>query len=150
MSRLRIRRLTSPLYNVSSPLSVPRRKTRLMNQCVGLIKAPSKLSATTYPGAKTRYDDFVAIHIKNTMSIHNTGNFLSWHRYFTYAYEQALIKECGYTGTQPVSYLACISREPCMLIRMASTGIGVGGHRAPRHLPSLMAVKRASAARARK
>ncbi|PVH95373.1 Di-copper centre-containing protein [Periconia macrospinosa] len=68
-------------------------------QC--LIKKPSKLSATTYPGAKTRYDDFVAIHIKNTMSIHGTGNFLSWHRYFTYAYEQALIKECGYTGTQP-------------------------------------------------
>ncbi|KAF1961905.1 Di-copper centre-containing protein [Byssothecium circinans] len=68
-------------------------------QC--LIKAPSKLPAATYPGAKTRYDDFVAIHIKNTMSIHGTGNFLSWHRYYTFAYEQALIKECGYNGTQP-------------------------------------------------
>ncbi|KAF2686250.1 Di-copper centre-containing protein [Lentithecium fluviatile CBS 122367] len=66
-----------------------------------LTKAPSKLSATTYPGAKSRYDDFVAIHMKNTLTIHGTGNFLSWHRYYTYAYEQALIKECGYNGTQP-------------------------------------------------
>lgn len=68
-------------------------------QCI--IKAPSKLSATQYPGAKTRYDDFVAIHMKNTLSIHGTGNFLSWHRYYTYAYENALRTECGYNGTQP-------------------------------------------------
>ncbi|KAF2875087.1 hypothetical protein BDV95DRAFT_307940 [Massariosphaeria phaeospora] len=66
-----------------------------------ITQKPSKLPAATYPGAKTRYDDFVAIHIKNSMSIHGTGNFLSWHRYFTYAYEQALKTECGYTGTQP-------------------------------------------------
>jgi len=66
-----------------------------------ITKAPSKLSATTYPGAKTRYDDFVAIHIKNTLQIHGTGNFLSWHRYFTWAYENVLRTECGYNGTQP-------------------------------------------------
>ncbi|KAL5411653.1 hypothetical protein PMIN06_003663 [Paraphaeosphaeria minitans] len=66
-----------------------------------IAKAPSKLSATSYPGAKSRYDDFVAIHMKNTMSIHGTGNFLSWHRYFTFAYEQALRTECGYNSTQP-------------------------------------------------
>ncbi|OAK97054.1 Di-copper centre-containing protein [Phaeosphaeriaceae sp. SRC1lsM3a] len=66
-----------------------------------ITKAPSKLSASQYPGAKTRYDDFVAIHMKNTLSIHGTGNFLSWHRYFTWAYEQALRTECGYNGTQP-------------------------------------------------
>ncbi|KAL5117565.1 hypothetical protein ACEQ8H_004458 [Pleosporales sp. CAS-2024a] len=68
-------------------------------QC--LTKAPSKLSASQYPGAKTRYDDFVVMHIKNTLSIHGTGNFLSWHRYFTFAYEHALRTECGYNGTQP-------------------------------------------------
>ncbi|OAG04575.1 Di-copper centre-containing protein [Paraphaeosphaeria sporulosa] len=66
-----------------------------------ITKAPSKLPAASYPGAKSRYDDFVAIHMKNTMSIHGTGNFLSWHRYFTFAYEQALRTECGYNGTQP-------------------------------------------------
>jgi tyrosinase len=68
-------------------------------QC--LTKAPSKLSASQYPGAKTRYDDFVAIHMKNTLTIHGTGSFLSWHRYFTYAYESALRVECAYNGTQP-------------------------------------------------
>lgn len=41
--------------------------------------------------------------MKNTLSIHGTGNFLSWHRYYTYAYESALRTECGYNGTQPVS-----------------------------------------------
>ncbi|KAH7125506.1 hypothetical protein B0J11DRAFT_308009 [Dendryphion nanum] len=66
-----------------------------------ITSKPSKLSATTYPGAKTRYDDFVAIHIKNSLTIHGTGNFLSWHRYYTWAYEQTLRTECGYNGTQP-------------------------------------------------
>ncbi|KAH8157567.1 hypothetical protein CIB48_g10675 [Xylaria polymorpha] len=63
--------------------------------------SPSKLDPAKVPGAKTRFDDFVAVHINQTMSIHGTGNFLSWHRYFTWAYEQVLRNECGYTGTQP-------------------------------------------------
>ena len=29
------------------------------------------------------------------------GSFLTWHRYFTWAYEQALRNECGYKGAQP-------------------------------------------------
>ena len=29
------------------------------------------------------------------------GNFLTWHRYYTWTYEQALRNECGYTGYQP-------------------------------------------------
>lgn len=66
-----------------------------------LIQKPSKLNPTNYPGAKSRYDDFVAVHIKNSLTIHGTGNFLSWHRYYTWAYEQSLRNECGYNGTQP-------------------------------------------------
>ncbi|KAH7374341.1 hypothetical protein BKA66DRAFT_422764 [Pyrenochaeta sp. MPI-SDFR-AT-0127] len=66
-----------------------------------LTKSSSRLNATEYPGAKTRYDDFVALHMKYSLTVHNTGNFLSWHRYFTYAYEEALRVECGYNGTQP-------------------------------------------------
>jgi tyrosinase len=53
------------------------------------------------PGAKSRFDDFVATHINQTMTIHWTGNFLTWHRYYTWLYEKALQEECGYTGTQP-------------------------------------------------
>ncbi|KAL2802987.1 hypothetical protein BJX63DRAFT_440466 [Aspergillus granulosus] len=66
-----------------------------------LTKKPSKVDPTFAPGARTRFDDFVAIHINQTMFIHTTGNFLTWHRYFTWAYEQALRNECGYKGYQP-------------------------------------------------
>ncbi|KAF2875983.1 hypothetical protein BDV95DRAFT_287630 [Massariosphaeria phaeospora] len=66
-----------------------------------LSKKPAKTPASLVAGAKTRYDDFVATHINQTLSIHGTGNFLAWHRYFTWAYEQALRNECGYKGYQP-------------------------------------------------
>ncbi|KAF2691729.1 Di-copper centre-containing protein [Lentithecium fluviatile CBS 122367] len=60
-------------------------------------KTPSSLM----PGAKSRFDDWVGTHINQTMTIHYTGTFLAWHRYFTWQYEQALRNECGYTGYQP-------------------------------------------------
>ncbi|CAG8972084.1 hypothetical protein HYALB_00004950 [Hymenoscyphus albidus] len=66
-----------------------------------LINAPSKLPVGKFPGAQTRYEDFVVTHMQQTPNIHGTGNFLSWHRYFTWVYEQALRIECGYNGTQP-------------------------------------------------
>ncbi|KAF2662040.1 Di-copper centre-containing protein [Lophiostoma macrostomum CBS 122681] len=68
-------------------------------QC--LSTKPAKTPAGFAAGAKNRYDDFVASHINATLSIHGTGNFLTWHRYFTWAYEQALRTECGYQGYQP-------------------------------------------------
>ncbi|TVY65645.1 Tyrosinase-like protein orsC [Lachnellula suecica] len=66
-----------------------------------LIAAPSKLPKGKFPGAVTRYEDFVVTHMQQTPNIHGTGNFLSWHRYFTWSYEQVLRTECGYNGTQP-------------------------------------------------
>jgi len=57
------------------------------------------------PGARSRFDDFVATHINQTLAIHYTGNFLAWHRYYTWLYEEALRNECGYTGNQPVGLL---------------------------------------------
>ncbi|TAQ86943.1 hypothetical protein B7494_g4741 [Chlorociboria aeruginascens] len=89
-------------------------------QC--LLTAPSKLPASQissqFPGVHSRYDDFVLTHMQQTVNIHGTvsssiqlkesyhlnklkGNFLSWHRYYTWSYEQALRNECGYNGTQP-------------------------------------------------
>ena len=65
-----------------------------------LASKPAKSGASA-PGAKNRYDDFVATHINQTINIHGTGNFLAWHRYFTWAYEQALREECDYQGYQP-------------------------------------------------
>ena len=37
-----------------------------------LMSKPSKLDKAKYPGAKSRYEDFVAVHMNQTMSIHGT------------------------------------------------------------------------------
>ncbi|KAF1851600.1 Di-copper centre-containing protein [Cucurbitaria berberidis CBS 394.84] len=66
-----------------------------------ILEKPSKLSATKYPGAKSRYDDFVVVHMNMTPSVHATANFLHWHRYYIWAYETALRTECDYKGYQP-------------------------------------------------
>ncbi|KAL5360108.1 hypothetical protein BJX96DRAFT_174978 [Aspergillus floccosus] len=66
-----------------------------------LASKPPKIDPSFAPGARNRFDDFVATHINQTWFIHGTGNFLTWHRYYTWAYEQALRNECGYKGYQP-------------------------------------------------
>ncbi|TVY16990.1 Tyrosinase-like protein orsC [Lachnellula arida] len=81
------------------------------NAVLCLMALPAKTDATLVPGAKTRYDDFLYQHINQTLTIHQTANFLSWHRWFVYTYEQALRNECGYTGYQPVSLVS----QPCAM-----------------------------------
>ncbi|KAH6659725.1 tyrosinase [Truncatella angustata] len=66
-----------------------------------LMAKPAQTPSDQIPGAKSRYDDFVGTHINQTLSIHATGNFLHWHRYFTWGFEQALRNECGYEGYVP-------------------------------------------------
>ncbi|CAK3762431.1 Di-copper centre-containing [Lecanosticta acicola] len=53
-----------------------------------LMSLPAQ-SSDFAPGARNRWDDWSA------------GNFLHWHRYFTFLFERALRNECGYTGLQP-------------------------------------------------
>ncbi|KAJ5899314.1 hypothetical protein N7495_004058 [Penicillium taxi] len=66
-----------------------------------LQSLPSRTPSILVPGARTRYDDFVATHINQTLHIHFTGTFLGWHRWFIYNFESALHDECGYTGDYP-------------------------------------------------
>ncbi|KAF1830299.1 Di-copper centre-containing protein [Decorospora gaudefroyi] len=66
-----------------------------------LLNKPSKLPAGMYPGAKSRYEDFVVVHMNMTPAVHGTANFMHWHRYYIWAYETALRTECGYKGYQP-------------------------------------------------
>lgn len=65
-----------------------------------LTTKPSILPNGTVPGAHSIYDDFTWVHVRMTNFIHMTGNFLAWHRYFIYVYEQELQK-CGYNGNLP-------------------------------------------------
>ncbi|KAF2721222.1 Di-copper centre-containing protein [Polychaeton citri CBS 116435] len=68
-------------------------------QC--LQKLPARTPANVAPGARSRFDDFVVTHIQQTLTIHYTGNFMPWHRWFVHTYEKALRDECHYTGYQP-------------------------------------------------
>jgi tyrosinase len=63
-----------------------------------LFQRPAKLNK--FPGAKTRYDELVALHQIMALQIHSTGQFLPYHRYYVKVH-QALLKECGYYGTMP-------------------------------------------------
>lgn len=87
------------LHNRSALSKTQRKEYIAAVQCLGTLPPKTPLSAA--PGVRRRYDDFVATHINQTFSVHNTGNFLGWHRYLTWAYETALRDECGYTGYQP-------------------------------------------------
>jgi tyrosinase len=41
-----------------------------------IMQKPSKLDPTKFPGAKSRYDDFVVVHMNQTLSIHSTVRLL--------------------------------------------------------------------------
>lgn len=57
-------------------------------------KQPSKLPAGKYPGAHSRYDDFVVVHMNMTPSVHSTANFMHWHRYYIWCVLIHLYNSC--------------------------------------------------------
>ncbi|KAK4495154.1 hypothetical protein PRZ48_013481 [Zasmidium cellare] len=70
-------------------------------KAVRCLQTKPSISGDLVPGARNRYDDFVGTHINQTLSIHSTGNFLTWHRYFLATYETALREECGFKAPLP-------------------------------------------------
>lgn len=68
-------------------------------KCMMNTSAITPLSAA--PGVRNRFDDFGALHVNMTASIHWTSVFFTWHRYYVWLYEQVMRDECGYNGTQP-------------------------------------------------
>ncbi|OWP03182.1 hypothetical protein B2J93_7208 [Marssonina coronariae] len=54
-----------------------------------------------YPGARSRYDDFIGLHIALNHQIHFIGTFFAWHRYYVYLFEKDLRETCDYKGAQP-------------------------------------------------
>ncbi|OTB18066.1 hypothetical protein K445DRAFT_315825 [Daldinia sp. EC12] len=96
-----------------------------------LQSLPAKTPASVAPGAKSRYDDFVATHIIQTQNIHYTGTFLAWHRWFVYNYEQALKNECGYTGSQPYWNWALYANDPASSPIFDGSAYSMSGNGAP-------------------
>ncbi|KAF2026205.1 Di-copper centre-containing protein [Setomelanomma holmii] len=87
-------------------------KLNYINAVNCLAKLPAKTPALVAPGAKSRYDDLVVTHIQQSNNIHGTGSFLSWHRYFTWTYEQMLRNECGYKDDFPYYNWAWWAEDP--------------------------------------
>lgn len=102
-------------------------------------KTANTLSALV-PGAKTRYDDFVATHINQSMEVHFTGTFLAWHRYFSWTYEQSLRNECGYDGYQPYFNWPLWAESPptSPLFDGCETSLSGNGEYIPGHTGALL------------
>lgn len=92
-----------------------------------LMKLPPTSNLTRFPGALSRYDDFVAYHMTHAskcssnfclfltperkgislimtvpVQLHDNLHLFGAHKYFVWLFEKALRDECGYTGYQPV------------------------------------------------
>ncbi|KAF1962879.1 Di-copper centre-containing protein [Byssothecium circinans] len=83
-----------------STLTTPER-TDYIKSVKCLMKKTALTPKEAAPGVLTRYDDFTALHINNTIYIHTNGAFLTWHRHFLNLYQKALREECGFKGTLP-------------------------------------------------
>jgi tyrosinase len=103
---------------------------------------PSLLPPGLVPGALSRYDDFVATHINQTLGIHLDGVFLSWHRQFIWLFEKALQDECGYQGTLPYWNWAlwCTSLATSPLFDGSATSLSGNGIYDPTQGPYVVGV----------
>ncbi|KXH67077.1 hypothetical protein CSAL01_01354 [Colletotrichum salicis] len=116
-------------------------KLDYVNAVKCLQSKPARTPTSESPGAKTRFDDFVATHINQTLTIHYTGNFLSWHRYFTWQYEEDLRIVCGYKGTQPYwdwSKTAITGMETSPVFDGSETSMSGNGEFVPDREPILL------------
>ncbi|KAF1969065.1 Di-copper centre-containing protein [Bimuria novae-zelandiae CBS 107.79] len=102
-----------------------------------LATRPARTPAAIAAGAKTRYDDFVVAHIRQTQHIHFSGLFLAWHRYFIWALEQTLRNECGYQNYLPYVNWPWWTRDPLNSpifdgsdTSLSGNGVYIGGRNA--------------------
>ncbi|KAI1408478.1 hypothetical protein F5Y13DRAFT_182677 [Hypoxylon sp. FL1857] len=74
---------------------------------VKCLQSNSGQTFGTFAGVKTRYDDFVALHISQADHVHwvlwlpDVTDSVRWHRYFLWMFEQTLRNECSYPGFIP-------------------------------------------------
>ncbi|KAI5854711.1 hypothetical protein BZA05DRAFT_434947 [Tricharina praecox] len=80
-------------------LTIPQRKDYI--RAVKCLHSTPGTYQDLVPSSLTMYEDFAAEHKLRTPFVHVESQFLPWHRYFVWVYENALRKQCGYEGTQP-------------------------------------------------
>ncbi len=84
-------------------------RTDFINATLCLMNAPPKAPKDQFPGVRSRYHDFMAYHMTNAGSLHDTIGLFPAHKYFVLAYETALRNECGYKGYHPVRFTSLIA-----------------------------------------
>lgn len=89
------------MTNTSRLALSPEERIDYTNAVLCLQNKPARTHSTLAPGARSHFDDFTVTYMNQTLRLQYTGIFLSWHRYFTWVYEEALRTECNYAGTQP-------------------------------------------------
>lgn len=67
------------------------------------VMAKPSLLNSVVPAATNRFDDYAAVHVNMSTSIHLDGIFLSWHRHFVWLMEQELHR-CGWPVSLGMPY----------------------------------------------
>ncbi|KAJ7669374.1 tyrosinase [Mycena polygramma] len=103
---------------------------------IDAVKCLQGLPATgTIQAARTRFDDFQAVHINLTDEIHLVGQFLPWHRRFLNVFEETLRDECGFSGGLPrdVEAFNSIDKSPVFdpIHGFGGNGIYIPGYAGP-------------------
>lgn len=96
-------------FSVADIFSLAERETLSKKERKEYIEAVKCLWASPsvdpeFSAAQNHFDDYVAVHMNQTNTIHGTANFLPWHRYLIYLWEQKLRTQCGYNGYLPVCH----------------------------------------------
>ncbi|OIW28322.1 Di-copper centre-containing protein [Coniochaeta ligniaria NRRL 30616] len=93
-----------------------------------LMKLPPKSDRTRFPGALSRFDDFVAYHMTHAMQLHDNIHLFGAHKYFVWLFEEALRNECNYTGYQPYMNYDRYAEDPINSPLLNGNASSLGGN----------------------
>ncbi|KAK3312280.1 hypothetical protein B0H66DRAFT_632904 [Apodospora peruviana] len=110
-----------------SDMSIPDRE-EYVRAVTCLMKLPAKADKNKFPGAISRFDDFVAYHMTHAGVLHDNLHLFAAHKYFLYAYEQALRNECNYTGYQPYMNYDRYANDPINSPMFNGNSSSMGGN----------------------
>ncbi|KAK1751070.1 tyrosinase [Echria macrotheca] len=76
-----------------------------------LMAMPARAPKDRFPGAISRWDDFVAYHMTHAAELHDNYHLFPAHKHFMWVLETALRNECGYKSWLPYMNYDRIARD---------------------------------------
>lgn len=111
-------------------MSVPDRE-EYVRAVTCLMNQPPRAPKDLYPGALSRFDDFVAYHMTHAAELHDNYHLFPAHKHFLWVYEEALRNECNYTGYQPYMNYDRYSNDPIHSPMFNGNSSSMGGNGEP-------------------